>query len=153
MKLNIKIISVLVLSSTIAFAGVQAHDHHNDDNRLERLAKHLELSQDQQASIADIIANVKEQHQRPDRETMKAKAQEMKEKLASLMASPTFDELTVKAQLEQRVAKHTNKALNKIKLLHAIYQELTLEQQPMFLKGIEMKMRMKMKKMMGHSQF
>ncbi len=147
MKLSKAIISILALSCVISFTGVQAHERHNDDNRLKHMTKRLDLTSEQQANISIILTNFEEQHVRPNREVMKAKAKEMKEQFATLMAAPTFDEATVKAQLEQRAVKHTNQMLNKIKLQHAIYQELTPEQQPLFLKSIEKKMHMKMKSM------
>jgi len=149
MKLNKKIISVLAVSGIIAFSGVQAHDRSGNENRLERLTQRLDLSVEQQTSISAILVEFKGQHIRPDREVMKAKMAEKKELFASLMAEPTLDEAAVIAKLEQRSVKKNEMVLNKIKLQHAIYQQLTPEQQPLFLKSIEKKMRKKMGKMMG----
>jgi len=144
MKINKKIISILAISGVIAFTGVQANDRHSDENKLERLAQHLDLTADQQSNISAIMAEFKGQHSRPNREEMKVKVQEMKARFASLMAQPSLDEAQVIAELEQRSMKKNEMMLNKIKLQHAIYQQLTPEQQPLFLESIEKVMRKKM---------
>jgi len=145
MKLNKKIISIVALGSVIAFTGVQAHERDGESKRMERMTKHLDLSEQQQSNISAIITQFKAQHTRPDREDMKAKGQAMKEKFAALMAQPTFDEAAIIAQLEERSAKHNTRKVQQLKLQHEIYQQLTTEQQPKYLKMMEKKMR-KMKR-------
>jgi len=145
MKLNKKIISIVALGSVIAFTGVQAHERDGEGKRLERMTKHLGLSDEQQSNITTIITQFKAQHTRPNREDMKAKGEAMKEKFAALMAQPTFDEAEIVAQLEERSAKHNNRKVEQLRLQHAIYQQLTPEQQPKYLKMMEKKMR-KMKR-------
>jgi len=144
MKLNKKIISVLALSGVIAFSGVQAHERHSGENKLERLAKYLDLTAEQQSNISAIMDEFKGQHIRPDREEMKTKVQDMKARFASLMAEPILDEAQIITELEQRSMKKNEMMLNKIKLQHAIYQQLTPEQQPLFLESIQKMMRKKM---------
>lgn len=153
MKLNKRILSVLALSGVIAFTGVQAHDRFSDENRLERLAEYLDLTAEQKTNISAVMVEFKGQRTRPERSEIKANVQEMKARFNTLMIDPTFDEQAVKTQLEKRSIKKNEAILNKIKQQHAIYQLLTPEQQPLYLKNIKMMMRNKMGNMMAHARF
>lgn len=155
MKLNKKIISVIAIAGAVAFSGAQAGEreggHRHDGkrgNHMERMVKKLDLSEEQQVSIKALINEFKANKQRPDREAMKAKHLAMKERFAAIMADPNFDQAAVNQYLQERAAKHNAYKLEKLKLQHAIYQQLTPEQQPKYLKMMAKKIRkMKGKKM------
>lgn len=153
MKLNKKVISIIALAGAIAFSGAQAGerggDHRHDGkhgNHMERMIKKLDLTEEQQVNIKALLSEFKATQQRPDREAMKAKHMEMKERFAALMADPNFDEAAVRQHLQERAAKYNAHKVEKLKLQHAIYQQLTPEQQPKYLKMMAKKMR-KMKGM------
>mgnify|MGYP000336076042 CR=1 FL=1 len=144
MKLNKKVLSIIALAGTIAFAGVQASDRsegRHQGHKFEKMAKKLDLSAEQQEAIKSIFEEFKAQRTTVDREAMKAKHLEMKEKFAALMAAPTLDEAAVTAHFAEMSAKKNERQLNKMKMQHAIYQQLTAEQQPMYLKMLAKKMR------------
>ena len=152
MKLSKKIISIIALSSVITFSSVQAHDTSSRENRVERMAKRLDLTTEQQTNISAIMASFKVENPKPDKAARKAKAQEMKAQFTAIMNNSAFDESMVNALIEQRSAKKKSMLLNKIKLQHAIYQELTPEQQPKYLKMVEKNMRKKAGRMKRHDK-
>jgi len=159
MKFNKKVISIIVLASTIVFSAAQAGNrdggHRHDGKRgnpVERMTKKLDLTPAQQDAITAIFNDFKANNERPDREAMKAKHSEMKERFAALMASPTFDEAAMNQHLQERTAKHNEHKLSRLRLQHAIYQQLTPEQQPKYLKMMAKKMRKMKGKRMGHNK-
>lgn len=145
MKLTTKIISTLALSSLIVFTGVQAHERHNPEKKLEKLTKHLSLSDEQRQKIEKIFSSFEANFEKPSSKARKANKSEMKAKWLSLMNNPTFDEVAVTEQINQRTNKRQARAVNFLKMQHAIYQELTPEQQPKFLKMVEKKMKKRFK--------
>ena len=152
MKLSKKIISIIALSSVITFSSVQANDTFSHENKIERMAKRLDLTSEQQTNISAIMASFNVQNTKPDQEARKAKAQEIKAQFTAIMTNSAFDEPMVNELIEQRSAKKNSMLFNKIKLHHAIYQELTPEQQPKYLKMVERNMRKKMSRMKSHNK-
>jgi len=156
MKLNKKAISIVALAGVIAFAGVNAaekknshsHKEMNGERMVERMTKKLDLTHAQQDSIGAIVTEFTANNPHPDRTVMKAKHLAMKEQFQTLMANPEFDDTAVIQHFEEQASNHRSRKLNRLKLQHAIYQQLTEEQQPKYLKMMAKKMRkMKGKKL------
>lgn len=157
MKLSKKLLSVIAFSGVVAFASVQAHEHgdgkgrdKNRSNHIERMAKHLDLSTEQQSNIKAMVDKFKMGNTRPDRQAMKSNHMEMKQHFAMLMENPNFDQAAVEQHLQQRSDKYNVRKINRLKLQHAIYQELSPEQQPKYLKMVEKKMRKMKRHNKGH---
>jgi len=149
MRLNKTVISMIVLAGTLAVTSVYAGDrksNHNHDgikgeHMVKRMAKKLDLSQAQQDSIAVIVNEFKVSHSRPNKAEMKAKHVAMQQHFQTLMASEQFDEAAVSQHFTEQAQQHKARKINMLKLQHAIYQQLTVEQQPKYLKMVAKKMR------------
>jgi len=154
MKFNKKVISIVALASVITLSGVQAGERaecvHGD--RLERMTDKLDLTEQQQVTIASIVSEFKLTNQRPEHEEMKAKFAEKKANLAALMATSEFDEAAVIAHMEEQVSEHHARQLEMLRHQHSIYQQLTEEQQPKYLKMMAKKMRKMKGKHSKHHQ-
>lgn len=154
MNLTKKIVSAVALSGVIALAGVQAKGSHGDydksGKRLDRMTKYLELTDEQRTNIEAIIADFKTKRPQMDREVKKEKHLAMKERFKALMADPAFDEAAVTQYLNEKSAKKNERQVEQLKMQHAIYQQLTPEQQPKYLKMVKKRMKKMKHKMSKH---
>ncbi len=167
MKLTHKLIAGLALSSVIAFgamAGDGKHKHRHGGSKIERMTEHLDLTQEQQVSIAALLKEYRAGMRMlpkgmssddvpplPSREEMKEKmAQHKAERLAKLkdlLGASAFDESTVRDKLAERAQKHSDYKVNQMKMQHAIYQQLDSIQQDKYLAMLSKKGQRKGKRM------
>jgi len=99
--------------------------HRKGKNRLHRLVKKLDLSDEQKAQVKDIFANMSAKH--------KNDSAGLKEQMQSLMQASEFDENKFEAIHLKRQENFQKMAMKKAKTRHAIMQVLTAEQQEEFL--------------------
>lgn len=113
--------------SSMDYQQDESRDHHHrkGKNRLHRLVKKLDLTDEQRVQVKAIFANMSAKH--------KNKSDELKEQVQSLMQASEFDEAKFEAIHLKRQEKFEKMALEKAKMRHAIMQVLTPEQQEEFL--------------------
>jgi len=149
MRLNKTVISMIVLAGTLTVASVYAGDRNSNhrhegiqgEQMVKRMVKKLDLSQAQQDSITVTVNEFQASNPRPSKTEMKAKHVAMKQHFQTLMASEQFDEAAVSQHFTEQAQQHKARKINMLKLQHAIYQQLTAEQQPKYLKMVAKKMR------------
>ena len=167
MKLTHKLIAGLALSSVMAFgamAGDGKREHRHGGSKIERMTEHLDLTQEQQVSIAALLKEYRAGMRMlpkgmssddvpppPSRKKMKEKmAQHKAERLAKLkdlLGASAFDESTVRDKLAERAQKHSDYKVNQMKMQHAIYQQLDSDQQDKYLAMLSKKGQRKGKRM------
>ena len=90
---------------------------------LKKMARHLDLSQDQKQQIKTLMLTAKQ-----ERQTNKATLESFHKQVQVLMQAPEFDEQAYISLREQYRASFDQMALAKVKNRHAIAQVLTPEQ-------------------------
>ena len=105
--------------------GENNEHHRKGKNRLHRLVKKLDLSDEQKIQVKDIFANMSAKH--------KNDSAELKEQMKSLMQASEFDEDKFEAIHLKRQENFQKMAMEKAKTRHAIMQVLTPEQREEFL--------------------
>ena len=101
----------------------QGSIQHKMKHKLKKMARFLDLSDDQKLQVKAIFAEAKE-----NKMALKENRLAYKEQRKLLISAPTFDESAFVSLQQQYQAMFSEAALNKAKVQHAIYQVLTEEQ-------------------------
>lgn len=136
--LGLTMVSALGVFSAVTIADIKGGDYRV--NRVERLAKKLDLTEQQTSQIKTLIQEHKADVPRPSKEQFKEMREQRRSELHALFNSPEFDEQAVREKIEQRHQKYQTKMVKRMKLQHAIYQTLNPEQQEKYLKMVERRM-------------
>lgn len=153
MKTSTKLLTSLVLASSLIVSGVMASENGGKGNKshgfkIERLVKKLSLTDEQSAQVRALVAankaNKPAKPEMTDAEK-KAKKEARKAEVLAFFEAPTFDEAAVREKMAKRNAKRIELAISKKSTQHAIYQLLDEEQRVKFLKMLKKKHK-KMKK-------
>lgn len=111
------------LSSTVEISQHEKKKAKHHKRQLRKMAKVLQLNDEQKEQIKSILRNGKAEH-KLNREAMAAFKQEIK----VLSEADVLDEAAVLSSYNSHSAVFENKVLTKIKTKHAILQVLTSEQ-------------------------
>lgn len=128
------LIVAVCLTTSLSFESFAAEDvkvgkkvkqehRKNMIKKLAKMARFLELNQDQKEQIKAIFKDAKQ-----ERMTMKSSNLTYREQTKNLMENATFDEEAFTSMFKENQEKIMAKALMKAKFKHAIYQVLTDEQ-------------------------
>lgn len=154
MKTSTKILASLALSSSLIFGGAMAmgsgNHHKGHGDKIERMAKKLDLTEAQTTKIQALVDAHKASNPKKDRSEMKDKRKAMKAQHLALLNSPTFDEATIRERLAERASAHADRKVEKMRLKHSIYQVLNEEQRAKFLTMMDKKKRKMKKRMRKH---
>lgn len=136
------IFSTIAICSCIAFASIASVNASNNKGafdeprgqqenmyKVQRMAKVLSLSEQQQVKIKEIKSQGKEQHQ-----ALRALMKKFKYAEKQLVQTVTFDEAAFTALHNEYQPIFSQAALIRAKTKHAVFNVLTAEQQEKWLK-------------------
>ena len=147
MKTSTKLLTSLVLSSSLIISGAMASegdskDHKGHGFKIERLVKKLSLTEEQSTQIQVLVAAKKADRTEVSvisKEGKKAKKEERKAQMFAMYEASVFDEAALRAKIAERSEKRIEHTISKISTQHAIYQLLDEEQRAKYLKMLQKK--------------